>query len=244
MQSQPEPSEQRNPQAACAETAPASLAGSVTPGAADIASRLTTYVHRRQTLFEWMHPLRLACLSFSRYLHVSNPTQSATLAQAFLEQAGLPEPPLSAFASAGTALALLPLPACLCVCRLRALLAHVNELRTWIDRPRRAQLREWVGELAASLIYSFLPAPTAGHVPDADPLPAGEGAGDLLAWRGLQLLERDYGWNGHGPLALAQFALPVDSCAESCPPPLPHRDLGASAWIAGVLPKLFPEQSW
>jgi hypothetical protein len=179
--------------------------------AAELAARLTGYRQRRQTLFHWMHPQRLASFSFAAPTRGSSGTHAAALADAFLDDAGWPMPPWHAFGTASATLLRLPVRECLAAFRLRALLEHTDDVRSWIDRPRRTLLCDWVGAHGARLLLTR-PLDLVGGVPAGAPraAPPGPASADALAWRGLRLFERECGWPPRGPLALVQFALPEE----------------------------------
>lgn len=241
--------------------------------AAVLAARLAAHYRARRTLFDWMHPARLAALPYAARLRGLDGARIATLAEAFLADAGFTVPAVERFEPADAALALLPSPAVLAVFRLRALLDHAVEVQGWIDRPRRAVLVSWVGADGARLLLTRRQAFGAEsslaarlvHPPALDMQ-----AGDALAWRGLRLFERECGWGADAPSAMLQLALPA--AAADLPlarfmPPLALRvhDLGGlkreaphkatretlheapcvpSLAIVAQLSVLFPEATW
>ncbi|CAB3769490.1 type III secretion protein HrpB4 [Paraburkholderia solisilvae] len=184
--------------------------------AAELAARLTGYRRRRQTLFDWMHPQRLAGFPFAAPARGCGSTHAAALADAFLDDAGWPMPPWHAFDVPGAALLRLPVRECLAAFRLRALLEHTDDVRSWIDRPRRTLLCDWVGVHGARVLLTR-PRDLDSGVPAGAPraAPPGPASADALAWRGLRLFERECGWPPGGPLALAQFALPEEQADDA-----------------------------
>jgi hypothetical protein len=230
----------------------ADAAGRETPEAC--AARLAGHHRRRRTLFEWMHPLRLAAVPCADRLPACGAAQTAQLADAVLDSLGLPVPPLEAFRAPGAALAVLPVPECLSVFRLRALAEHAESLRAWIDRPRRTLLAEWIGARGVRLLFErgrelagdvgpLALRSRQGASARAAALDAADG--DALAWLGFRLFEQECGWAHDGPLALMQLALPAGMDAAA---PLPERAIqegsNASLSIVSQLPDLFPEWSW
>jgi hypothetical protein len=226
-----------------AATAQGFTAQDVDPPAA-FAARLAEYRHRRRTLFDWMHPLRLAGLPFGEYLRGAGAVEAANLAEAFLHESGMCMPPLSSFGAPGAALVQLPAHQCLAVFRLRVLLDYRDEVRTWIDRPRRARLNEWVGPSGASLLVAQ--RRELGRDPMAPTMLSqlGSADADTLAWCGYRLFEREFNWKPNGPLALMQLAMPqADECALPLDQPAAHgRSL--AHFIVSQLPDLFPEGAW
>lgn len=211
---------------------------------AHLAARLTEYSRRRRTLFDWMHPRRLARLPYAGRVRGLEGTGGATLAEAYLDEAGMPVPPLSAFNAPGASLALLPMPECLSVFRLRALFDYANEVHSWIDRPRRSLLTEWIGPHGTRLLLARKRELIGDPTRAAKPARLDSGSSDVLAWRGLRLFERECDWPSDGPLKLAQLALPDESAYEA-----PTSSLGQAGWnpslaIVSQLPNLFPEWSW
>lgn len=112
---------------------------------ASLAARLVHHQRQRRTVFDWMHPQRLAGVPYAEHARESGAADTAALAEAFLDTIGMRAAPLVTFIAPGTELALLPPKECLTVFRLRALLDRVEEVRAWIDRPRRGLLIEWIG---------------------------------------------------------------------------------------------------
>ncbi|PMS22559.1 hypothetical protein C0Z18_04335 [Trinickia dabaoshanensis] len=235
----------------CAGAAVGALGGD-TPEA--WAARLTAHHHRRRTLFEWMHPQRLADVPCVNRLPTCGAARKAQLADAFLDALGMPAPPLDAFRAPGAALALLPAPECLSVFRLRALAEHTEQLRAWIDRPRRTLLAEWIGARGVSLLLgrgrglagdARQLATRSRHAAPGRAAGLDAADGDTLAWLGFRLFERECRWAVDGPLALMQLALApgMDTAA-----PLSERAReegpNASLSIVSQLPDLFPEWSW
>jgi hypothetical protein len=214
---------------------------------AHLAARLTEYGRRRRTLFDWMHPRRLARLPYAGHVRGLEGAGAATLAEAFLDEAGLPVPPLPAFDAPGAALALLPMRECLFVFRLRALLDYVDEVHSWIDRPRRALLTEWIGAHGSRLLLSRKRELTGNSVRTtraAQRTPLDSGSADALAWCGLRLFERECGWPSNGPLALARLALPEESAYEAPAASFGKAGSNPSLSIVSQLPNLLPEWSW
>jgi hypothetical protein len=226
-----------------------------TPAA--VAARLAGHHRRRRTLFEWMHPLRLASVPCADRLASCRAAQAAALAQAFLDELGMPVPSLDSFQLPGAALAILPASECLMVFRLRALVEHTEELRTWIDRPRRGLLTEWIGARGVRLLFDQRRA-LAGFAADGRSVAARKGKvtqpvqpelagahGDFLAGHGFRLFERECGWPHDGPLAIMQLAMPPDVDAHAGEGlPAPAHGSNASLSIVSQLPDLFSEWSW
>jgi Bacterial type III secretion protein (HrpB4) len=224
---------------------------------AAVAARIAGHHRRRRTLFEWMHPLRLAGVPCADRLASCRESQAAALAEAFLDKLGMPVPSLDSFQLPGAALAILPASECLMVFRLRALVEHTEELRTWIDRPRRALLTEWIGARGVRLLFDRRRA-LAGLASDGRSVAARGGKatqpgkpqlagvhGEFLAGLGFRLFERECEWPHDGPLAIMQLAMPpdVDAHAGKGLPPPAHGS-NASLSIVSQLPDLFPEWSW
>ncbi|NIF54059.1 type III secretion protein HrpB4 [Burkholderia sp. Ax-1724] len=217
-------------------------AASDTP--AVLAARLVEHHRRRRALFDWMHPQRLAAVPYADCLRGRSARETGALAEAWLAAAGMPAPALALFGAPGAALALLPPAECLSVFRLRALLDRIDEVRAWIDRPRRNLLGEWIGARGVKLLLGPHRALAAGITPLARRAPLTAADGDALAWLGFRLFERECNWTPDGPLALMQLALPA--LAEYAAP----RSLAVmpdgrpSRSIVAQLPNLFPEWSW
>ncbi|HWX12269.1 MAG TPA: type III secretion protein HrpB4 [Trinickia sp.] len=232
------------PHSRCAD-ATVECAMDATDNPAPLAARLIEYSRRRRSLFDWMHPSRLARLPYADRVRGSEGAGAAKLAEAFLDETGMPVPPLSAFSAPGAALALLPMRDCLAVFRLRALLDYADEVHSWIDRPRRSLLTGWIGPHGARLLLARKRELTG------DPARAAQrrerldsGSSDGLAWRGLRLFERECDWPSDGPLALAQLALPDESASGPPASPLGKAGWNPSLSIVSQLPDLFPEWSW
>lgn len=186
-----------------------------------IAARLARYRHLRRTLLDWMHPLRRERLWHT--VGVSNGVDrnrtpgadrsDEALAEAVLADAGVPVPPLAWFASAGAALALIDPLHAQRVWRLCALCEHVDEIRAWIDRPRRALLAQWLGESGVRVLLS-MPRDSRRDLCREAALDAGApDIADTLAARGFQRLARECG----EAFALMRFALPNDALQAASP---------------------------
>lgn len=207
-----------------------------------LAANVVDYHQRRRTLFDWMHPARVAALPYAALLHAAvgaRGSRGARLAEAFLASLGAASAGLSAFGDDSARLVRLPVPDCLSLFRMRALVEHVYELRLWIDRPRRALLDEWLGPHLTRMLLAQRGSLTAGRPLDGDT------SGDALAWRGFRLFERDCGWDVRHPMMLLQFALPD----EIAPARLAAASGRAKVSNAGLtlvsqLPDLFPTRSW
>jgi Bacterial type III secretion protein (HrpB4) len=229
-----------------------SLAGE-TPAA--VAARLTEHHRHRRTLFEWMHPLRLAGLPYANRLRGAGAAEKAALAEAFLDQLGMPAPPLASFNAPGAALAVLPARECITVLRLRALIERAEEVRSWIDRARRQRLIDWIGPRGVQLLLGqrralsgdsalASAAPRAPRATRATRATLGAADADALAWLGFRLFERECGWGQDGPLAIVQLAMPAEAASAS-PSAVPAaRGWNPSLSIVSQLPDLFPEWSW
>jgi type III secretion system HrpB4-like protein len=217
--------------------------GSERPGGGKpvaVAARLRGHHAWRRTLFEWMHPLRRARVPYADRLTHDGAAGTAAFAEAMLEALGFPAPPLASFSAPGAELAVLPAHACLGVFRLRALFDHSEEVRSWIDRPRRQLLNDWIGPRGTQVLLGQRRALSGAKL--APPL--GRVDGDTLAWTGYRLFERECGWTPAGPLAIAQLAMPEP--AGAVPPLAVANGSGrnASLSIVSQLPDLFPEWSW
>ncbi|KVV42351.1 hypothetical protein WT27_10710 [Burkholderia territorii] len=228
-----------------------------TPAA--VAARLAAYHRHRRTLFDWMHPAHLARVPCADRLGACSPAQAGALADALLDEWGMPVPPLAAFDAAETALALLPAHDCLTVFRLRALVEQAEPLRAWIDRPRREKLTDWIGARGVDLLFARgrelagdarSLAVRARHAASIMQVPLDAADGDALAWLGFLLFERDCRWAPRGPLAIMRLAMPARDDEATLPPlslspSLPSsEDSNPSLSIVSQLPDLFPEWSW
>ncbi|WP_244130444.1 type III secretion protein HrpB4 [Burkholderia latens] len=228
-----------------------------TPAA--VAARLAAYHRRRRTLFDWMHPAYLARVPWADRLGACGPAQAESLADALLDEWGMPVPPLAAFNAPETALALLPAHDCLTVFRLRALVEQAEPLRAWIDRPRREKLTGWIGARGVNLLFArgrelagdARPLATrACHAASVMQVPLDAADGDALAWLGFRLFGRDCRWAPDGPLAIMRLAMPVRDDERALPPPSPPLSLppsegsSPSLSIVSQLPDLFPEWPW
>jgi hypothetical protein len=209
-----------------------------------LAARLTGYSRRRRTLFDWMHPRRLARLPYANHVRGSDGAGAGTLAEAFLDEAGMPVPPLSAFGAPGAELALLSMRDCLSVFRLRALLDYADEVHSWIDRPRRSLLTEWIGPHGARLLLARKRELAADAARSTQRARLSSDSTDALAWCGLRLFVRECNWPSDGPLALAQLALPDELADELPASPLGNAGSNPSLSIVSQLPELFTEWSW
>jgi hypothetical protein len=218
-----------------------------------VARRLTQYHVHRRTLFAWIHPERIAKIAAVSRLPDLGERQLAALAEAFLDAVGMPTAPLESFVCAGAELALLPAQDCLRVFRLRALLQY-SVVHSWIDKPRRARLHDWVGPHGSRLLLSQR-RNLGGGDPAADASAEGTllhtESADTLAWRGFGLLARECGWHAQGPVSLAQLALPeAVTRARSLQDADFDRRAALSAAtspsmaIVSQLPQLFPEWTW
>ncbi|MBN3825130.1 hypothetical protein G3O00_16100 [Burkholderia sp. Ac-20384] len=211
---------------------------------ATIAARILEHHRCRRKLFEWMHPERLSAIPYAKHLQGRSMGEAAALADAWLVDAGLPVPPLASFVGPAAALAVLPVADCLSLFRLRALLDRVDDVRTWIDRPRRQVLDGWIGSHGRRLLIGPQRLLVAGVTPLGRRPTLSTVDGDALAWSGFRLFERECGWAPDGPLALLQLAMPVlpESAAQQLLSVMPD---GSPSWsILAQLPVLFPERSW
>lgn len=190
-----------------------------------IAARLARYRHRRRTLLDWMHPLRRERLwrtagvpgGVDRSRTRSEDRSNEALAEAVLADAGVPVPPLACFVSPGAALALIEPLHAQRIWRLRALCEHADEIRAWIDRPRRALLAQWLGESGARVLLS-MPRDLQGDLyrdlhPEAALDAGAPDIADTLAARGFERLARECG----EAFALMRFALPNDALQAAWP---------------------------
>jgi hypothetical protein len=222
--------------------------------AQDVAARLIGYRRHRHSLFDWMHPLRRARVPFADRVQGSDGPHAAALADAFLDDSGVPAPSWQTFSAPGVELIQMPMRICVAAFRLRALFEHTDEIRSWIDRPRRAQLNDWVGPQGTRLLLSRPRDLGGGNAASpAHAVPLGPAAADALAWRGLRLFARECGWPAAGPLAIAQFALPDEMPEEmreeargSAAGATPAAAFAVDEWnpslsIVSQLPDLFPE---
>lgn len=220
-------------------TAPFQDSDPLAPLATILAGCIADYHRRRRTLFEWLHPQRLAAFAYASLLPALDARRTAQLAETWLERLGVPPAPLLSFSDPSFPLTQLPLPDSLCVLRMRALLEHVDEVRSWIDRPRRLLLNQWLGpQLARALL-----AQRGGLAGSNLPL-AAEPTADALAWRGFRLFERDCGWGADHPMWLVQFALSNDSALAAPLEPAEHAKVSpASDTLISQLPELFAARS-
>lgn len=181
--------------------------------AAEVVARMTAYGRARRTLFEWMHPGWRERVDREACLAGLDAARGSELAGAFLADAGIPAPPLESFRAPGTALILLNVPAALAALRLRALWDRTDELRSWIDRPRRARLAAWVGEAGARLLLTrrrdLGDTSSAAMAVDLDsPAETDDETGAHLAAGGLLHFAREGGHYAGATLDLLRFALP------------------------------------
>ncbi|TKC86937.1 hypothetical protein FAZ69_20155 [Trinickia terrae] len=216
-----------------------------------LAARLVEHHRLRRTLFEWMHPQRLAGVPYAECVRGREARETAALAEAFLDEIGMAAPPLTAFGPPDAALAQLPVRECLTVFRLRALFERVEEVRAWIDRPRRNLLADWVGPHGVRLLLAPRRALAGKAAPLTRHRPLDAADGDALTWLGFRLFERECGWAPDGPLAILQLAMPADASQlalaaglEGNPGRLSASRLSMSGSILSQLPNLFPEWSW
>ncbi len=213
--------------------------------AAEIAARLVTYHEHRATVFDWMHPSRLAAFPYADCLPGMAAAQRSALAELFLNDRGMPPAPLAEFTASGTQLSALSIPACLSMFRLRALLEHGGEIHDWLDKPRRTLLRQWVGQSGARMLLARRRTLGQESQPRYWPEALHEQSPDVLAWCGLRLFERDCGWSSASPLALIQLALPEQIQPEALPRgPGYAMESNGSLTLLLQLPQLFPERSW
>lgn len=219
--------------------APSQDSDPLAPLATVLAGCIADYHRRRRTLFEWLHPQRLAAFAYAPLLPALDERRTAQLAETWLESLGVQPAPLLSFTDPSFPLTQLPLPDSLCVLRMRALLEHVDEVRSWIDRPRRLLLNQWLGpQLARALLVQ-----RGGLAGSNLPL-AAEPTADVLAWRGFRLFERDCGWGADHPMRLVQFALSNDSAfAAPLPPAEDAKVSPASDTLISQLPELFAARS-
>ena len=204
-----------------------------------IAANLAEYHQRRRTLFEWMHPARIASFAYAACLPGLDARRGAQLAEAFLDSVGFTPAPLPAFGDASVALMRLPLADCLKVLRMRVLVEHVYELRLWIDRPRRVLLDEWLGPHLTRMLLAQRGGLTAGQ-----PL-RGEPSADSLALQGFRLFERDCRWSADHPMMLLQFALPDETAPARLPDTPGHAKVSkTSLTLVSQLADFFPTRSW
>jgi Bacterial type III secretion protein (HrpB4) len=219
----------------------------------DVVRRLIQYHAHRRTLFAWIHAERLAGISAANHLPDLREGQPADLAEAFLDAVGMPPAPLDSFVCAGAELALLPVPDCLRVFRLRALFDY-DVVRSWIDKPRRTHLHDWVGPHGARLLQAQrrnLGGRESAVDLFAEAAVLGPESAATLAWRGFRLFARDCGWPACGPFSLIPLALP-ESVTRACSPqddaivrqPALSADRCPSMSIVSQLPQLFPEWTW
>lgn len=214
-----------------------------------LAGSVAIYQRRRRTLFEWLHPQRRGELAFAPLLPSLDERRAAQLAEVWLESRGVRHAPLLSFTDPSFPLTDLSLPDTLCVLRLRALLDHVDEVRSWIDRPRRQLLNQWLGaDFARALVAQRGALANAGGgkggiggigAGGGAPLPA-EPSADGLAWRGFRLFERDCSWGADHPMQIVQFAL-SNEIALAAPLAAAEREKvsPASLTLITQLPELF-----
>jgi hypothetical protein len=191
----------------------------LTPLVTALAARIAEYRRRRRSLFAWIHPQRLDAFAYAPLLPALDERRAAELAELWLASLGVQPAPLLSFTDPSFPLIELPLTDSLRVLRMRALLEHVDEVRSWIDRPRRQLLQQWLGpEMARALVarngalagVASTGIGGGGGSGGNLPLPA-EPSADELAWRGFRLFERDCSWGADHPMQLAQFALPDET---------------------------------
>ncbi len=243
-----------------------------TPGA--MSNRLLVYARRRRTLLEWMHPTHLATspllssvAAVRAEMPLDDPRQAA-LAEAFLNASAMPAAPLADVSVPNANLLMVSITDGLAVCRLRVLLDHAAIFRSWIDKPRRRLLTDWVGKALAQMLLTqprrwqalfeqlsdgmVLADAASSSSPSTRALieaPLSETA-DALAWCGFRLLEHDCGWHPSSPAALLRFALPAASSLSSYsfpwtqPLPAARAATSLSAVLLSQLPDFFPEPSW
>ncbi|MDQ7980262.1 type III secretion protein HrpB4 [Paraburkholderia sp. SARCC-3016] len=212
--------------------------------AAAVTARLVEHHRRRRTLFDWIHPLRVAAMPCADQVRATDVQETPALAEAFLGGIGMLPPPLAAFSAPDAALVLLPAQECLTVFRLRALFELVEELRSWIDRPRRALLSEWVGAHGVRLLHGQRRRLAGNGTRPRLREMIDEANACALARYGFMLFSHECGWAPDGPLAIVQLALPEDATREM-PEAFPAaHSQNLSRTIISQLPSLFPERSW
>ncbi|MGH8778294.1 type III secretion protein HrpB4 [Paraburkholderia sp.] len=204
-----------------------------------LAANVADYHQHRRTLFDWMHPVRVAALPYASLLPAASGPRGARVAEAFLASVGVASAGLPAFGDDSAMLIRLPVPDCLSVFRMRALVEHVYELRLWIDRPRRALLDEWLGPHLTRMLLAQRGSLTAGRELDGDT------SADALAWRGFRMFERDCGWDARHPMTLLRFALPDEIAPARLAAATGRAKVSnASRTLVSQLPDLFPTRSW
>jgi type III secretion system HrpB4-like protein len=197
-------------------------------GQANVARRLAVLLRRYErnlrSLIDWIDPSWLAGLVPSGAVELAVDTaEREQLSLAVAERLGVSAPPLSSFdTKASDGLGMLEVQEVLDLCRIRALLFRRAELRSWIDRPSRERVSQWVGHDATFFVRALQVMPDApkverltrtGHAPELAALTASQ-----LAWEGWTLFACDDRTNERGPSWLLRFALP--------------REVDATPWIA------------
>jgi type III secretion system HrpB4-like protein len=187
-------------------------------GQAHVARRLAILLRRYErnlrSLIDWIDPSWLAGLVPPGVLELAVDTvEREQLSLAVAERLGVSAPPLSSFsAKANELLGVLEVREVLDLWRIRALLFRRAELRSWIDRPSRERVSQWVGHDATFFVRALQVMPDApkverftrtGNAPELAALTASR-----LAWEGLNLFACDERTSERGPLWLLRFALP------------------------------------
>lgn len=187
-------------------------------GQANVARRLAILLRRYErslrSLIDWIDPSWLARLVPPDVAQLAVDTaERERLSLAVADRLGVSTPPLSSFsAKANDLLGVLDVREVLDVWRIRALLFRRAELRSWIDRPSRERVNQWVGADATFFVRALQVMPEApkverftrnGNAPELAALTAAQ-----LAWEGWNLFACDERTNERGPSSLLRLALP------------------------------------
>lgn len=216
-----------SPQRRSAHDGPSNLARRV-------ATLLRNYERNLRSLIDWVDASWLVGLLPPGVAALATDAmERERLSLAIAERVGLIEPALSGFnAGAVNLLGALEIREALDLMRVRALLFRRAELRSWIDRPSRERVGEWVGHDAAFFVRALQVLPDAPKVERLTRAGQAQELGALtavqLAWEGWNLFACDEGMENHGPSSLLRFALP--------------RELDAVPWI--VRRQMFDEGAY
>jgi type III secretion system HrpB4-like protein len=186
-------------------------------GRANVARRLAILLRRYErnlrSLIDWIDPSWLAGLAPPGVAQLAVDTaEREQLSLAVAERLGVSAPLLSSFgAKTNDLLGVLEVREALDVWRIRALLFRRAELRSWIDRPSRERVSQWVGHDATFFVRALQAMPDApkverftrnGNAPELAGLTASQ-----LAWEGWNLFACDERTNERGPSWLLRLAL-------------------------------------
>lgn len=219
-----------------------------------LARLLVGYERNVRTAVDWVHPSWLDTLLPPGVpeLAVDAPDREL-LSLALVARLGVVEPPLESFSMGPAAdLGAWTKDDALLVLKVRALLFRRGELRSWIDRPSRARVSEWLGEDATQLVLALQRLPDAPKIEQV--VRAGLAqelavlSAERLAWEGWCLFSSDGSWTEAGPSSLLRLALPREMPALRRM--IRQAALGDAAQradserIPGQLKLWFPERTW